>query len=66
MYNFDKVTESAAVLAEHINEIVKHINEIVKEDCSICPAEEFCSEYGLRKGECAENLESFYEDGEEL
>lgn len=59
MYNFDKVTESAAALAEHIN-------EIVKEDCSICPAEEFCSEYGLRKGECAENLESFYEDGEDL
>ncbi len=59
MSNFDTVTESSATLAEHIN-------DIVNEDCSICPAVKFCGEYGLRKGDCAENLESYYSDGEEL
>ncbi len=59
MANFDKVTESAAALAEHVA-------NIVDEDCSICPAVEHCGVYGLRKGECAENLESFYLDGDNL
>ncbi len=59
MSNFDKVTESAAALAEHVS-------SIVDEDCSLCPAVEFCGKYGLRKGECEENLESFYTDGDDL
>lgn len=59
MNNFDVVTENAQTLAEHVS-------GIVDEDCSICPAVEFCAEFGLRKGECKENLESYYTDGEDL
>lgn len=59
MANFDKVTESPGTLAEHVA-------NIVDEDCSICPAVNFCGEYGLRKGECVENLESFYSDGDDI
>lgn len=57
--NFEVVTESPETLAEHIS-------NIVDEDCSICPAVEFCAKYGLRKGECTENLESYYTDGDDL
>ena len=59
MNNFDVVTENAGTLAEHVS-------SIVDEDCSICPAVRFCAQFGLRKGECTENLESYYEDGESL
>lgn len=59
MSNFDVVTETPETLAEHIN-------DIVDENCGICPAVKHCAKYGLRKGECIENLESYYTDGDDL